>query len=102
MFVDVQFKAAPPAGAVVIPRSALRPNDQVWVIGQDHHLEIRHVQVARAGIEQAVISGGLAAGERICISNLQYVVEGMPVRVEGEAAAPENKPGKGARKDGEG
>ena len=29
---------------------------------------------------------GLAAGERICTSNLQYVTDGMPVRLNGETA----------------
>jgi hypothetical protein len=34
-------------------------------------------------VEQAVITGGLADGERICTSNLQYVTSGMSIRVEG-------------------
>jgi multidrug efflux pump subunit AcrA (membrane-fusion protein) len=84
MFVDVLFSAPPPAGAVVIPRSALRPNDQVWVIDPENRLQIRDVQVARAGVEQAIITGGLEAGERACTSNLQYVTSGLPVRVEGD------------------
>lgn len=84
MFVDVLFSAAPPAGAVVIPRSALRPNDKVWVIDPESRLQIRDVQVARAGVEQAIITGGLEAGERVCTSNLQYVTSGLPVRVEGD------------------
>ncbi len=100
MFVDVMFSAEPPAGAVVIPRSALRPNNKVWVVDEDSRLAIREVQVARAGVEQAIISGGLAAGERVCTSNLQYVTSGMPVRVEGDPGPA--KPGRDdAEKDGD-
>ena len=88
MFVEVEFTAPPPEGSVVIPRSALRPGDQVWVVDDEARIRIRDVGVARAGVEQAVVIAGLDAGEKICTSNLQYVTEGMPVRVDG-AAAPE-------------
>ena len=84
MFVDVLFSTDPPPGAAVIPRSALRPQDKVWVIDPESRLEIRSVQVARAGVDQAIITAGLAAGERICTSNLKYVTSGMPVQVEGD------------------
>ena len=95
MFVDVLFSADPPDGAVVIPRSALRPNDKVWIIDSENRLQIRDVQVARAGVDQAILTGGLAAGDRVCTSNLQYVTTGMPVRVEGDPlpARPEGEKG---------
>jgi len=98
MFVDVLFSTEPPAGAVVIPRSALRPNNKVWIIDKESRLQIRDVQVARAGVEQAILTGGLATGERVCTSNLQYVTSGMPVRVEGDPAP---KPAGGREKSGE-
>lgn len=94
MFVDVLFTSDPPPGAVVIPRTALRPGDQVWVIDGDGKLDIRDVRVARAGIDQAVISGGLATGERVCTSNLQYVTQGMPVQVEGDPPGEEESTAK--------
>jgi len=84
MFVEVTFSSQPHQGSVVIPRAALRPDDQVWVVGPQGAMEIRQVQVARAGIEQAVISSGLTPGDRVCTSNLQYVTQGMVVRVEGD------------------
>jgi RND family efflux transporter MFP subunit len=93
MFVDVLFSSDPPDGAVVIPRSALRPDDKVWIVDTENRLQIRDVQVARAGVEQAVLTGGLSLGERVCTSNLQYVTSGMPVRVEGDPV-----PADGAKK----
>jgi len=84
MFVDVLFSADPPAGAVIIPRSALRPKGKVWIIDPENRLQIRDVKVARAGVDQAIITGGLEAGDRVCTSNLQYVTSGLPVRVEGD------------------
>ncbi|MCP4573859.1 MAG: efflux RND transporter periplasmic adaptor subunit [bacterium] len=100
MFVEILFTSPPPAGAVIVPRAALRPGDFMWVVDGERNLRIRQVTVARAGIEQAVVTGGLAAGELVCTSNLQYVTDGMPVRIEGERAptAPTEKP---ATEDGE-
>ena len=83
MFVEVTFSAPPPVGAVVIPRAALRPGDLVWVVDAEQNLRLRPVTVTRADIGQAVVTEGLAVGERVCVSNLQYVTEGMPVLVEG-------------------
>ena len=87
MFVEVTFHADPPAGSVVIPRSALRPGGEVWVVTPDRALDVREVEVARAGLHNAVVTSGLQAGELICTSNLQFVTVGMPVRIEGETMA---------------
>lgn len=84
MFVDVAFDTPAAGGAVVIPRAGLRPGNQVWVITADRTLEIRKVDVARAGVHEAVINSGLQPGERICVSNLQTATDGLPVRIEGE------------------
>ena len=101
MFVDVLFSAYPPSGAVVIPRSALRPDDKIWIVDQENRLQIRDVQVARAGVEQAILTGGLATGERVCTSNLQYVTSGMPVRVEGDPVPVGGQPKSGGPKGGD-
>jgi len=81
LFVQVTFSTQPPAGMVVIPRAALRPDAKVWVVTPDGLLDLRTVTVARAGIDRAVIGAGLQPGERVCTSNLQYVTQGMPVRI---------------------
>lgn len=86
MFVEVEFTTPAANGSVVIPRAGLRPGDQVWVITPDRKLEIRKVELARAGVHEAVIDSGLHPGERICVSNLQFATDGLPVRVEGEPA----------------
>lgn len=83
MFVSVTFSHEPPAGSVTIPRRSLRPGNEVWVLGKNDRLEIRQVTVARAGIEHAVILSGLAPGDRLITSNLQVVVDGMPLRPAG-------------------
>lgn len=96
MFVEVRFSTKPQPGSVVIPRTALRPGDEVWVIGQGGKIDIRQVTISRAGIDQAVISAGLQPGDRVCTSNLQYVTQGMVVRVEGDPM-----PARGGNKSGD-
>jgi RND family efflux transporter MFP subunit len=87
MFVEAVFAGEAPTGSVAIPREALRPDSVVWVVQPDETIAVRKVQVARAGVEQAIITGGLAPGEEVCTSNLQYVTDGMLVRVAGRAVA---------------
>ena len=83
MFVAVHFTSEAPAGSVTIPRRALRGENHVWLLDGENRLSIREVTVARAGVEHAVISAGLAPGDRVITSNLQYVVDGMTLRVNG-------------------
>jgi len=86
MFVEAIFTTPPPDGAVTIPRTALRPGNHVWVVTPEQRIEIRSVTVARAGVNAAVITAGLSPGDDICVSNLQYVTDGMEVRVPTRAA----------------
>ena len=83
MFVEVTFQGPAPTSTTVIPRIALRPGNLVWVVDQLSELHIVDVTVARAGVVEALISGGLEPGLQVVTSNLQYVTEGMVVQVEG-------------------
>ena len=51
------------------------------VIDDDNQLHFRGVSVFKLSDSDVLISDGLASGERINISPLQFVVEGMPVTV---------------------
>ncbi len=93
MFVQVLFRGTPRDETLVIPRAALRPNSEVWVISDQHKVSVRKVEVARAGLDEAVITSGLEPGEMVCTSNLQYVTEGLPVRLEGVPLEKSSKDG---------
>ena len=67
--------------AVLLPRSAIRNDSQVLVVDDDQTLHFRDVEILRFEEDQAVITAGLRPGETVCVSPLQYVVEGMPVSV---------------------
>ena len=59
------------------------------------------VEVSGSGVDQAIITTGLAAGERVTTSNLQYVTQGMPVRVAGDPVPVSDTPAETAAKDGD-
>lgn len=66
--------------ALEIPRVALREDDRVWVMSLENKLDIRPVEVLHRQ-EDTVILHGVAAGERIVVSNLPEAVPGMALAV---------------------
>lgn len=81
MFVDVAIAGRTVDGVRVLPRAALRQGDRVWAVGRDGVLRIRPAQVVRA-LENEVLSYiDLAPEERIVVSQLSGVTDGMQVRL---------------------
>ena len=66
---------------VSVPRTALRDENTVMVIDDNNQLHFRTIEVFRLSDEEVIVSAGLKAGERVCVSPLQFVVDGMPVTV---------------------
>jgi RND family efflux transporter MFP subunit len=66
--------------AALIPRAALRDNDQVWVVDANDCLTFRTVKVNRLGFDGAIIGSGLKEGEQVVVSTLKGVSDGMRVR----------------------
>ena len=88
MFCRVDISAGSQPNAVVIPRTALHDNDTVLLVS-DGRLERRPVEVLRFLRDQAILSGGLQAGEQLVVSPLSAPVVGMKLRpLEVEPAAP--------------
>lgn len=81
LFVDAVIQGRTVDNLVSIPRTALRPDNSVMVIDDDERLHFRDVSVFKLSDSNAIIANGLASGDRISISRLQFVVEGMPVTV---------------------
>ncbi len=81
LFVRASIQGKTVPGVAVLPRAALRGDRQVLVIDAEGRLRFRDVEVLRALRDEVVIRAGLESGERVCVSPLETVVEGMPVRV---------------------
>ena len=65
----------------MLPRSALREDQQVLVLAADGTLRFREVEVVRLERETVVLGSGLEAGERVCTTPLAGAIDGMAVRV---------------------
>jgi len=80
LFVAVEIQGHEIPDMTVIPRSALREGRQVWVVEPDSRLRYRKVAVARIQGDQVQVSDGLHSGDRVVISHLKEVTDGMEVR----------------------
>lgn len=78
-FVNAQISGRNAENVVVLPRSAVRKNNNVLLVDADNRLRFRPIETLRLYQDTVLISGGLAAGERVCISPVQTAVEGMLV-----------------------
>lgn len=80
LFVSAEIEGLTADNVVVLPRSALRAGNRVLVVDAEDRLYYRDVEPLRLYQDDVLISAGLAAGERVCLSPIQTVVEGMPVK----------------------
>ncbi|MGC9325591.1 MAG: efflux RND transporter periplasmic adaptor subunit [Desulfomonilia bacterium] len=83
MFVDAEIFGKRVDDVVVIERSALRGEDTVLIIDDEDRLHYQKVNVLKTDARSAIITDGLSQGQRVCISPLEAVVDGMKVRLAG-------------------
>ena len=78
MFAAVSFYA-PARSLLVIPRKAVHEG-RVYVARPDNRLEIRPVDILYRQGEFVVLKGGLKKGEKIVISDVIPVIDGLPLK----------------------
>ncbi len=87
MYVQAEILGDLAEQVAIIPRAALRDGDQVWVLDAEDRLRTRPVEVLRLQSDEAIVGSGLANGERVVLSSLDFVTEGMRVDPAGESAS---------------
>jgi RND family efflux transporter MFP subunit len=80
LFVQADIQGRLFNDIVRLPRSAMRDANQVLVVDDEGRLHFRQVSVLRIESDEVLISKGLENGERVCVSPLQTVVDGMRVQ----------------------
>ena len=83
LFVQAEIVGRSSGNVAVLPRSAVRDGNRVLVVDADQRLRFRAVEVVRIHGDDAYIGAGLDAGDRVCVSALQAVVDGMRVEIAG-------------------
>lgn len=87
LFVEAEIEGLREENTYVIPRSAIR-GEQVLVVDGESRLRFRDVGILRLDRENAYITSGLEPGERVCVSAMEAVSEGMKVRSVGRNGEP--------------
>ncbi|WP_373516374.1 efflux RND transporter periplasmic adaptor subunit [Pricia sp.] len=87
-FVEVNLMADPVANVVRLNRDYVRSNKTVWVM-KDEKLEIREVDIVLTDDVYAYIRKGLEDGEKVVITDLSTVSNGVGLRTAD--TAPKNK-----------
>ncbi|MEP5764531.1 MAG: efflux RND transporter periplasmic adaptor subunit [Halieaceae bacterium] len=80
LFVQAEIQGRLVDNVIRLPRTALRDQNQVLVVDAEDRLRFRQVTVSRIEHDEVLIRKGLEAGERVCVSPLQTVVDGMQVQ----------------------
>jgi HlyD family secretion protein len=87
MSIKVAFHEAATAGqtatrAVLVPKSALQEQDgrNVVFVAQDGRVERRAITVATSDATDAVVTAGLAAGEKVVVDGPATLKDGMPIK----------------------
>ena len=86
LFVTVDIEGRTLPNAAIIPRSALHQGDVVWVVDKDNEdsrLRFRKVDVARIQGDEVIVQAGFQGEERVAITPLKAVTDGMAVRTGG-------------------
>ena len=76
----------PKIDVFIIPISAFREQNTILVLDQEDRLTVRKVKsVKRDGLEVWVV-GGIQDGERVCITPMDIIAEGMKVKISSSTA----------------
>jgi RND family efflux transporter MFP subunit len=79
LFVEAEINGKQLEDIFMIPNTALTPNDELLVLNQDDTLEIRKVKVVTKMKNYILVKEGMKAGERVVVSKLSIVTNGMLV-----------------------
>lgn len=81
LFVDAEVVGRSVDSVFEVPRGALVGADRVWLV-EDDRLTLRQVGILRSDPDVAIVSDGLASGDRVSLTILETAVDGMLVTPE--------------------
>lgn len=87
LFVTAWIDGIEVENVIELPRTALRGQDEMVVVDDTGRLRTRRVDILRRDRDRVWIQSGIGAGERVCISPMAVVVEGMEVKIASDAVA---------------
>lgn len=85
-FVRASITSKPIAAAVQLPNSVLQGGESVYVV-QNGELQRRKISIVHRQGNDIVVNGGLQTGDRVLLTRLDVMFEGMRVQVHDQAEA---------------
>ncbi len=79
-YTSVEIKGVDLQNYFVVPRRALRVDDEIWTIKDDSLIHIAPVQVIQKIDEEVYVLGDMDENTEVVVSDLTAVTEGMRVR----------------------
>ncbi len=79
LFVTAKVEGRVIDGSIVVPRTALRGENTVYVATPENEIEVREVVVASTNRERAVLTAGLEIGEKVITSPVRGAADGMKI-----------------------
>lgn len=81
LFVEAEIMGIELPAVVVIPRQAVRPGDEAFIVNSQSRLELRKLEIVKRLGNQLFVSAGLNSGDIICITSMDDAIPGMLVRL---------------------
>ena len=88
MFVDVTIHGKSIGTVIPVPRQAIRQDSMVWLMDDAQKLRLRPVTVIRFTDDEALVTEGLAAGDKVVLTALNGAADGMALRPVHEGEKP--------------
>ena len=85
-YVRVEIEGQTMTSAAAIDREFIRNGSDVWIMEDNGNLSIRTVEIAFRGIDHILVTGGIAPGENLVVTDLAAPVDGMLLRAADAAS----------------
>lgn len=86
-FVEAEIGGREQKRIIALPREALRGENKVWTVNLNERLIVRSVDVLYRGRDQVFIRSGLDSGDKVVLTALDFVVDGMKVELADNKAS---------------
>ncbi len=83
-FLEASIQGETLENIFILPREAVRGENTIYLVDADSRLERRQLEVLWRDQQQVIARNPLQAGDRLSLTNLSFVAEGIKVRVAGE------------------
>ena len=81
MYVDAEIEGRVFDDVAVLPRAALRGQNQVLILDPENRIQFREIDILRSTIASIFVRGGLEQGDRVVTSAIDAPTDGMLVQV---------------------